>query len=195
MEHYQNLNLKKIKGEAWKNVPGYELNYMVSNLGRIKSLSRIVERGSNSYRKKETILAQTITQKGYLIVELSALGHTRIFYIHKLVAKLFIKNTKGYKVVVHGNENKTDNRVINLGWSSSSMKGRKGAKNHLAKKILQYDLSGKIVKEWPSLSEIKTKLKFSIQNITLCCKGEQKTSNGFIWKYKKGRLVKKINVI
>ena len=40
--------------EIWKTIEGYE-NYQVSNLGNIKSLSRIVERKKGNYYIKEKL--------------------------------------------------------------------------------------------------------------------------------------------
>lgn len=40
---YQNLNLKSIKGEKWKDVPGLEMYAQVSNYGRIKRLAYELE--------------------------------------------------------------------------------------------------------------------------------------------------------
>ena len=42
MYPYENLLLKSIKGETWKDVRGYEGYYKVSNLGRVQSLDRII---------------------------------------------------------------------------------------------------------------------------------------------------------
>jgi hypothetical protein len=42
MQPYENLLLQNIKGEIWKNVPGYEGYYQVSNWGRVKSLGRTI---------------------------------------------------------------------------------------------------------------------------------------------------------
>jgi hypothetical protein len=43
---YQNLSLKDMKGEVWKDIPEFEDYYQVSNYGRIKGLERWVERKS-----------------------------------------------------------------------------------------------------------------------------------------------------
>ncbi|HEX5154765.1 MAG TPA: NUMOD1 domain-containing DNA-binding protein [Parafilimonas sp.] len=61
---YQNKSLVNIKGELWKEVPGFEGYILISNLGRLKSLARYVERsnGSKGYWTKDRILSQTVTQ-------------------------------------------------------------------------------------------------------------------------------------
>ena len=42
----------------------------------------------------------------------------------------------------------------------------------------------KTQKEWISGMEASRKLNITFQNIYACCKGNMKTVNGFIWKYK-----------
>lgn len=54
----------------------------------------------------------------------------------------------------------------------------------LKKVVLQYDLSDNLLKEWQSLSDIKRNLSFDISPISKCCKGKQKTSYDYKWKFK-----------
>ncbi len=39
---YMNLVASGLKGERWKHVPGFEGSYQVSNIGRVRSLDRVV---------------------------------------------------------------------------------------------------------------------------------------------------------
>ena len=39
-------------GEIWKDINGYEGYYQVSNLGRVKSLPRIIKSGSFYIKRK-----------------------------------------------------------------------------------------------------------------------------------------------
>lgn len=65
------------KTEIFKDVIGYEGSYQVSNLGRVKSLERLV-RGGTSYRTvKEKILKRNRSNTGYLNVTLSLNGKTK----------------------------------------------------------------------------------------------------------------------
>ena len=53
---YRNLSLSDIKEETWDDVPGYEGEYQVSNLGRVKSLLRWRSSGlGGGYYTKELI--------------------------------------------------------------------------------------------------------------------------------------------
>lgn len=46
--------------------------------------------------------------------------------------------------------------------------------------VLQYDLHGIFLKEWPSQRSVLDELGISVN---ACCKGRQKTAGGFQWKY------------
>lgn len=51
------------------------------------------------------------------------------------------------------------------------------------RKIGQYDLNDNLIKIWNSVKEISEYYNISKCCIHDCCKGRQKTSAGFIWKY------------
>jgi hypothetical protein len=53
--------------------------------------------------------------------------------------------------------------------------------SNLTKIVLQYDLDGNLIKEWPSAVSVYKKLKIKPAK---CCRGVQKTLGGFIWRYK-----------
>lgn len=50
--------------------------------------------------------------------------------------------------------------------------------------IIQYDLEGNFIKEWPSMKEAGLILNTDPSNISACCRGIIKTSSKFKWKYK-----------
>src|ERR1035437_6239545 len=50
--------------------------------------------------------------------------------------------------------------------------------------VLQYDLSGDLIKEWIGLDSIQDSLKINSATIANCCRGLAKTTGGFIWRYK-----------
>ena len=97
--------------EIWKDVPTYEGMYQVSNLGRVKSLSRLIKK-SGYFICQERILKNGLSKNGYYTVALSG----KSYYIHKLVAVVFLNHVPcKYKLVIdHKNDNPLDNRVENL---------------------------------------------------------------------------------
>ena len=56
--------------------------------------------------------------------------------------------------------------------------------NCRARKIIQKDMDGNIIKEWDYMTEITEKLGYDYTDISKCCSGKYKSSKGFIWEYK-----------
>jgi hypothetical protein len=103
--------------EIWKDVIDYEGHYKVSNLGRVKSLSReVFKKGKYPFICKERILKLGMDKKGYYQVNLCKNGKVKTYKPHKLVAINFLSHKPcGMKIVVdHINNDRLDNRVQNL---------------------------------------------------------------------------------
>lgn len=92
--------------EIWKDIPNYEDNYQVSNLGNLKSLKFGKEKELKSKKDKY----------GYLAVGLRKNKNQKFFTVHQLVAMAFLNHIPcGHELVVnHINFIKTDNRLCNL---------------------------------------------------------------------------------
>jgi len=92
--------------EIWKDVPGYEGIYMVSQLGRVKSLKF----------KMRRVLSGSFNDKGYRGVDLRKNGERKSFGVHQLVAMAFLGHMRcGHSLVVdHINTDRADNRLCNL---------------------------------------------------------------------------------
>jgi hypothetical protein len=56
--------------------------------------------------------------------------------------------------------------------------------SHSKKVVLQYDLSGNLIKEWLGVKTISNELSINCGNIASCCRGVAKSAGGFIWRYK-----------
>jgi len=56
--------------------------------------------------------------------------------------------------------------------------------NHCGKGVIQYNLDGGLIKEWKSAAQIERVLGYHAENISGCCLKKQKSSNGFIWRFK-----------
>ena len=99
--------------EVWKDIEGYEGLYEVSNLGRVKSLPRIVKNRYGYRTTPEKILAPLVSV--YQTVALNNCG-TKISSIHRIVAKTFIPNPLNKSCVNHIDCNPLNNNVSNLEW-------------------------------------------------------------------------------
>ena len=177
--------------EIWKDILGYEGKYMVSNWGRVKSL--------NYHRtSKERILKGRKTKNGYLHVKLYKDGKGKWYFVHRLVAEVFLENPKGYNEVNHRDENKQNNCVDNLEWCSRQYNntyngrakkvGKKAGKkntNHpkLSRRIIGINKVNGLILEFPSTKEASRQTDINQGNICSCLKGRQKSAGGYVWYY------------
>lgn len=106
--------------EEWKSITGYEGLYEVSSYGRVRSVDRYVKSKSKSYRlHKGKVLICSITKYGYVRCNIKVNGVTRSYFVHRLVAEVFIPNPYNLPQVNHKDEDKTNNMVDNLEWCDS----------------------------------------------------------------------------
>jgi len=105
-------------GEIWKEIPGYENLYMASNLGRVKSMNRVIPspRGSGVSNLKGKILSAGLRKDGYRSVVLSKSSKRKTFKVSVLVAMAFLEfKPCGHLLHVnHINKDKRDDRLCNL---------------------------------------------------------------------------------
>ena len=91
--------------EIWKDIPGYEGIYQVSDRGRVRN-------------RKGLLLALQPHQAGYRVAHLCRGGVRRIYTVHRLVARVFLGEPSGRLEVCHKNHDKSDNVVTNLVWGT-----------------------------------------------------------------------------
>ena len=115
--------------EKWRDVKDYDGLYQVSNLGRVRSLNRIIDISESKLRgeklkRKGVLLKPNKTSQGYYCVKLCKVVNGKSYQkncrIHRLVATAFIVNSKNKKQVNHTDGNKGNNKVTNLEWCTPS---------------------------------------------------------------------------
>lgn len=110
---YRNLNMDSLPNEEWRPVKNYDTMYLVSNLGRIKSIStEITDKRGRTYKKQPIIRRQAFTSTGYLMINFKR----KYFKVHRLVAEAFIPKIKGKNIVNHKDCNPINNKASNLEW-------------------------------------------------------------------------------
>jgi hypothetical protein len=100
------------KEEIWKDIPNYEGYYQVSNLGKVRTLTRTIKCGTMSYEKKGKLLTLCKNSRGYIIIGLNKSAIRKSFTAHRLVISTFIGDSNLH--IDHINGDKTDNRLDNL---------------------------------------------------------------------------------
>ena len=184
------------ENEIWRDIEGYEGLYQVSNMGRVKTIERIfTDSKGREYKIISQIKQIFKTKNGYIRVKLWKNGKSKNFLVHRLVAIAFIDNPNNFRCVNHKDENKENNYVENLEWCdhkynvnfgnhkikvSNTQKNRKD----LSKPIIQIDLEGNIINQYPSIKEAARYNNLFHSNISKVLLGKNKTCGGYIWKYK-----------
>jgi hypothetical protein len=108
---------QELNTEEWRDVPNYEGLYLVSNLGRVRSLDRVIPHGRHkgcvkTLKGRMLLLASTV--RGYLFVGLARDGGVLQREVHILVASAFIgPRPEGYHLH-HKDGDHTNNRPENL---------------------------------------------------------------------------------
>lgn len=143
-EIYKNLSLENIEGEIWKDIIGFEGYYQVSNMGRIKSLAKIVKHSNPKLKcsRKERILKQNKVI-GYLSVCFSKNGvATKPFLVHRIVGEHFIDNPYNKPCINHKNGIRHDNRATELEWCTHSENSQHAIDTGLHKVMIGEDVNG-----------------------------------------------------
>lgn len=124
--------------EIWKDVIEYEGLYQVSNLGRVKSLSKLKKsrnkNGEFEFMTKEIILKQALDD-GYKKVSLTKNKKRLTLRVHRIVATAFLGNQKNL-CVNHIDFNRSNNNIENLEWVTVLQNNRHSRENNRFPKMI-----------------------------------------------------------
>lgn len=165
--------------ENWKDIEGYEGLYQVSNLGRVKRVTT------------GRVLKGCKDKDGYLRVDLCKNGKHKTHKIHRIVAQAFIPNPEHKPEVNHIDENKTNNMVSNLEWSTRKENCNHGTCHERSSRkqsipIISTNIKTGESQEFYGTNECARQLGLNPSHITDVLKGRVKQTGGFTFKYKGG---------
>ena len=170
--------------EQWKDIPGYEGLYQISNTGKVKSFKKPTKFNCPD----EFILKNTVANNGYVQVTLYKSAEKHKFLVHRLVAEAFIPNPNNFPQINHKDENTENNCVDNLEWCSAKYNNSYGTarlRSSLAigKKINQHLPTGEYLATYACLSVASSITGIAKHAIKDCCSGHTRTGGGFVWSY------------
>lgn len=100
--------------EQWRPIPGFEGFYEVSDLGRVRGVTRELRPG----RIWQGRLLQQIEDAAYLCVSVHRNGTQRKINVHTLVLEAFVGPRPEGMEACHGDGNAKNNALSNLRWDT-----------------------------------------------------------------------------
>jgi hypothetical protein len=159
--------IKKLTGETWKPLlfSGWRQlrnRYAVSNHGRIASYKKdVLEDGK--------LLSGSLTT-GYRTLNLHRPNNKGTLYIHREMAKLFLKKPSvKHKYVIHKNHKKLDNNIKNLRWATleQMIEHQQGSPAKIAYKVKQANRTEGLKLTATEVKKIKKILSSKNRKITI----------------------------
>ena len=122
--------------------------YFVSNYGRVKatSICRVIS-GKYCQIKKDRIVKPSDNGNGYKYFSAMVDGKRKHFYIHRVVAEMFLDKPQPGMVINHKDYNRGNNRADNLEWCSQIENIQYSVCNMRRPKMMHYGKPSKHIKE------------------------------------------------
>lgn len=154
-----------------RDIKGYEGLYAITVNGKVWS-----------YHRKKYL--NTSYVGGYEKVVLCKNSNVKTYYIHRLVAEAYIPNPDNKAHINHKDENKQNNFVGNLEWTTAKENCNYGKRNDIiSNKRSKMVYCVELNKVFISATQAAKELNLNDGNINKCCKGINKTTGGYHWRY------------
>ena len=151
-----------------KPIPNYEGLYAVTEDGKVWS------------HRRKRFLKNTV--QNYLSVSLFKNGQGKQFYVHRLVAMVYIPNPNNYPEVNHKDENKLNPHVSNLEWCDRKYNIQYGTRTERTRKPVY---CVELDKTFPSVIATSKELGLDLGGVYYCCRGMIETVKGYHLQYAK----------
>lgn len=179
----QNLCIEIIKVGGilmtWRIISGFS-KYETNEEGQIRN------------RTTEHIMTQRINNSGYKVVAVrDDDGRRRWVQVSRMVGTAWIPNPNNLPEIDHLDGNPLNNALNNLEWVSKEenvLRKKKIHKKGVSRRVrpvAQYDLSGNLIKVYPSMKDAERETGIRNQCISRVVRGEygRKTTGGYVWRY------------
>jgi hypothetical protein len=201
-----NIGMKDLRGEVWKEMPGFEDEYLVSSFGRIKSQDRWVDMGTydcfrpgrirrlhvqkhpGKHGKKGEISVQICLHKG---------GKRYLYSVARLVYCVFVRRFKlnDHTLIISAR----DKNILNLHYSNLELRSlsevaKEGFANQTRstkfqlqiRPVTQYTLEGKRIKTYKSAKQAGEATGISAHYINDAARTKTRVAGGSYWRYSEG---------
>lgn len=172
-EYVNECDKIKIEAPIGKEREGYP-NYIITSKGEVYS------------KNIKNFLVLNHQKSRYVTIGLSN-GKKKDFYVHVLVAELFLELIEGKPEVNHKDKNKSNNNVENLEWATGTenMFHHNGTKNMFDDiPVIKYDKKHKELKRYNNIRDAsKDNNDTNKSSIKKACEGTYNTAGGYIWKW------------
>ena len=189
---YKALKTKELEfGRFWDYLPT-----PAAAVGEFRPIPPAAIHGETGYFASSTGFVRT--PRGYITSGCTAGGreypvvtlvNKHEYRVHRLVAAAFLKPDEGRPWVNHINGRKSDNRLVNLEWTTARENALHAIEIGLTPMkqstcIDRLDLNNTFDATYTSLQLAAASVCTThYQNIRACCKGRQKTAYGYKWRY------------
>ena len=176
--------MNKSDSEIWKTYPEFDF-VQGSNLGRVRTVDRVVKTKNGMRLIKGHILKQQLDRYGYLFVSFRVNGKKVNRKVHRIIAQTFLPNPNELPQVNHIDCDRTNNNVDKLEWCTHEYnmqykeKYGTSAAEALGCPVYAVNLETLEVSKFPSQLEASRALGIVGQNISAVIKGKLKTAGGY----------------